>query len=417
MSDKSLKAKTVLTRLEKQRESMGMTRFDISMQTGVPYATITNSFSKQKTLKFNDLYLLSIDLGIPVDNLISEKESDYKSNKDNILYWKEQYPHRYFEDSLLFRIPDKIAISKTLAALSQNLDIPLTLRMDVMNKDINQLKLYIFYHFLSLGDMDSLFIFSLMGKHIRDFFSIPAKGDANTLYDLFMAENLLSISLWGYPYMAVQNLWVSIDQAIPNRYFTKSQFLKEAALNSQTYKRYLEASKESSTPGIETVKRSCSLVGINDIDSAIRSKLPEIPSSSSTSGISFGILPHAIENRALAKNLKTLPYLAMFFDALFSLNYDSLFEIALQINSALNHPYASLRYNSKPAMNSSSAAMLTSPASMKGILHPDIQVDYGSRSYPGNNDLFPQTKSIPSGELNMAKLRRIDFLPDEDEKT
>lgn len=417
MSDKSLKAKTVLTRLEKQRESMGMTRFDISMQTGVPYATITNSFSKQKTLKFNDLYLLSIDLGIPVDNLISEKESDYKSNKDNILYWKEQYPHRYFEDSLLFRIPDKIAISKTLAALSQDLDIPLTLRMDVMNKDINQLKLYIFYHFLSLGDMDSLFIFSLMGKHIRDFFSISAKGDANTLYALFMAENLLSISLWGYPYMAVQNLWMTIDQAIPNRYFTKSQFLKEAALNSQTYKRYLEASKESSTPGIETVKRSCSLVGINDIDSAIRSKLPEIPSSSSTSGISFGILPHAIETRALAKNLKTLPYLAMFFDALFSLNYDSLFEIALQINSALNHPYASLRYNSKPVMNSSSAAMLTSPVSMKGILHPDIQADYGSRSYPGNNDLFPQTKSIPSGELNMAKLRRIDFLPDEDEKT
>ena len=417
MSDKSLDAKTVLNRLEEQRDLMEMTRFDIAIQTGIPYATITNSFSKQTTLKFNDLYLLSIDLGIPVDGLIAEKEPVYAGNKENILYWKEQYQHRDFTDSLIFRIPDKVAIAKTFSALSQDLDVAKNLRINIGSKSIEQLKFYVFYHFLFLGDTDSLFIFNQMADRIRAFFSINTDKQKNTLYDLFQAENLLSISLWGYPYMAIQNLWMKIDEAISNRYATKSQFLKEAALNSQTYKRYLEASKESSSPGSETVKRACYLAGLNDIDATIRSKLPEIPSDSSTSGKQFGILPHPIENKALADNLRTLPYLAMFFDALFSLNYDSLFEIALQINTALNHPYSALRYNPRPASNKDTAAMLASSASAKGILHPDIQDDYGSRSYPNNNDLFVQTKKVPYNGLNMAKLRRVDPVSDDDEET
>ena len=75
----------------------------------------------------------------------------------------------------------------------------------------------------------------------------------------------------------------------------------------------------------------CSLLGIDDIDGAIRSKLPDIPAESSNPYQKAGLIPHEIENDALRNNLKSLPYLAMFFDAFFSLNYNTLLGIYNQI--------------------------------------------------------------------------------------
>ena len=55
--------------------------------------------------------------------------------------------------------------------------------------------------------------------------------------------------------------------------------------------------------------------------------------------MSLGIKPHDIEDNNLKDNLKSLPYLAMFYDCLFALGFDDLKAIAIQIQSSINCGY------------------------------------------------------------------------------
>lgn len=122
-----------------------------------------------------------------------------------------------------------------------------------------------------------------------------------------------------------------VHELIPTRYTSVNAFLKHAGINSQTYNKYLNACTSHASPGTETVLRVCSLLGIDGIDGTIISKLPDIPAESSNPYQKAGLTPHEIENVALRNNLKPLPCLAMFFDAFFSLSYNTLLGIYNQI--------------------------------------------------------------------------------------
>ena len=330
--------KRILDKIDFQRDALGITRNDISLITGIPYSTLINNFQKNKIPKFNELYKISLILGITIDDLLSTDETEHIS-KNNILYWAQYHPRKNFSNTFLKKIPDKIAIARTFKTLSELSEPEAALSYeDLSNKKINQLKFFCFYHSITMNEVDDLFIFQKESERINNFFSNANDKDL-TLHDYIIGQNQLLCSLWSYQYIAVQNLWRHIDSIVPKKFKNLSAFLKETKLNSQTYARYLHAAHEKSTPGTDTVMRACTLLNIEDIDSAIRSYLPQVPNDGYNPLMPLGIKPHDIENNNLKDNLKSLPYLAMFYDCLFALGFDDLKAIALQIQSSINCGY------------------------------------------------------------------------------
>lgn len=327
--DEKLDVAAIMKRIENQQKFLNMTRQDLMAITDIPYATITSCVQKNTLPRFNDLYLISLAIGIPIDTLLSGMTTD-KNLKGDIMWWRphvsQGIPRRY-----LLRFPDKIAISKTIEALVEGVSIfVLSLPTADISKTKEELKAAIFFNLLFMDDIFSIFQFSDMVKEINKFFVVKTD-ETPTIVDYFLANSQMATSLWGYPYLAVQNLWQVVHELIPTRYTSVNAFLKYAGINSQTYNKYLNACTSHASPGIETVLKVCSLLGIDDIDEAIRSKLPDIPSTSSNPYQKAGLIPHEIENAALREHLKPLPYLAMFFDAFFSLSYNTLLEIYNQI--------------------------------------------------------------------------------------
>ena len=318
-----------MKRIENQQKFLNMTRQDLMAITDIPYATITSCVQKNTLPRFNDLYLISLAIGIPIDTLLTGRTTG-ANIMGNIMYWRPHVslgiPRRY-----LLRFPDKVAISKTIAALvEENSPFVLSLPPAEISKSMEELKAAIFFNLLFMDDIFSIFQFADMVKEINKFFVVKSD-EAPTIVDYFLANSQMATSLWGYPYLAVQNLWQVVHELIPTRYTSVNAFLKHAGINSQTYSKYLNACTSHASPGTETVLKVCSLLGIDDIDGAIRSKLPDIPAESSNPYQKAGLIPHEIENDALRNNLKPLPYLAMFFDAFFSLSYNTLLEIYNQI--------------------------------------------------------------------------------------
>ena len=327
--DEKLDVAAIMKRIENQQKFLNMTRQDLMAITDIPYATITSCVQKNTLPRFNDLYLISLAIGIPIDTLLSGMTTD-KNLKGDIMWWRphvsQGIPRRY-----LLRFPDKIAISKTIEALVEGVSIfVLSLPTADISKTKEELKAAIFFNLLFMDDIFSIFQFSDMVKEINKFFVVKTD-ETPTIVDYFLAISQMATSLWGYPYLAVQYLWEVVHELIPTRYTSVNAFLKYAGINSQTYNKYLNACTSHASPGIETVLKVCSLLGIDDIDEAIRSKLPDIPSTSSNPYQKAGLIPHEIENAALREHLKPLPYLAMFFDAFFSLSYNTLLEIYDQI--------------------------------------------------------------------------------------
>ena len=402
-----LNAKTILKRMETQREMMGMTRQDISYLTDIPYSTLTNNFQKHKIPMFDDLYRISLSIGMPVDELVSEDEPAYSLNKDNMLYWKEFIPSHSFSGTFIQAFPDKVALARTFNAMAQKSDPFQTLgHNNHKQKSIDDLRFLCIFHTLTTYEVDSIFLFMKMSQLVNDFFSNTNPDNPLTLYDYRTAQEEMALSLWAFPCMSVQNLFQVINEKFPSKFPNLSAFLKEAKLNSQTYGKYLKASEQSSTPGTDTVYRICKLLDIRDIDNTIRSLLPDIPSESDNVGIPAGILPHAIEDEVLMETLKPLPYLAMFYDCVFSLSYDMLWEIALQIYSALSHPYHLDKMMLGALLKGNGTTMISTGAPY-GILHEDLQLDYKSRTYPGDGNVYIREPKASTVEFNMAKHRRV----------
>lgn len=368
----NLDAKRIIEAIEQQQKALGMTRLDLCALTGIPYATLTSCIQKNKLLRFNDLYLVSLAIGMPVDELTNLPKG-LTNRQDNILYWQKFMPENVDRRFLLY-FPDKVAIAKTIAGFAKESN-PLVLFMPPkeVNKTIADLKFAIFFHMIMMDDFFSVFFQAIMTKEINAFYSVHREEEA-TVIDYFQAHRQMISSLWEYPYLPIQSLWKTVDSTIPSKYPTTSAFLKEAGINSLTYAKYLNAVKEKSSPGTETAYRACSLLDISDIDSLIRSNLPEITETSSNPYRTTGLIPHKIENPVLADNLRSLPYLAMFFDSLFSLNYSTLSDIYHQIQRVAFSPNNSVTSLSK--VNVPSDPSPDNPYEYS-MINPWLEADYG----------------------------------------
>lgn len=371
----SLDAERIINALERQQKILNLSRLDLCSLTGIPYTTITSSLQKGTLLRFNDLYLLSLAIGMPINELLNPENKTDPSRKDNILYW-----HRYMPDGCMKRylalFPDKVALAKAFLPLMENVN-PLTLFLPPrsISKTIDDLRACIFFHLLCMEDVFSAFYISRMVDEINRFYSIQSE-DPLTIIDYFQTQKQITASLWGFPFLAVQKLWEAIDEIIQTKYSSLSAFLKEAGINAVAYSRYLHACSEKSSPSTETVYRVCSMLGIDDIDALIRSKLPPVIGKISITSQKAGILPHRIEFDTLAENLKSLPYFALFMDSFFSLGYDTLLKIYDQIQGMAFRKENSLKAVQKPTLNLSYVSSEDYYYDLSLFLDKGIKEDY-----------------------------------------
>lgn len=340
MGKKTLDVVAILEAIDTQQKLLNMSRQDICALTGIPYSTFTGAIQKKKLPRFNELYLISLAIGLPID-LLLKAPIKFDHDLRNICAWIEYMPKGEIR-RFLVRFPDKVSIAKTFKAFSDGLTsffLLLPPAEEIKNKE--DMKVGSLFNLLSMDEFYSFFSYAHMVDAINDSFGVKHE-ETLCVTDYYNSGKQLAATLWGYPNIAVEYLWKRVEELIPTKYSYTSAFLKDAGINSVTHSRYLNASKEEASPGVETVVKVCSLLGIDDIDGAIRSRLPEIVEKSDNSYQKLGIIPHQIENKSLKENLKSLPYLAMFADMLFNLSYPTIEKIYLEVYKAANtHPKSS----------------------------------------------------------------------------
>lgn len=117
-----LAADTILNRIDKQREFLHLSRNDVASVAGINQLSFINNFKKHKIPKFNDLYRISNALGITFDTLVAEKEPEYLTDKNNVIYWTTLTEKDTLPNSQLMQNSDKNAIVRAFNSLSEGLD-------------------------------------------------------------------------------------------------------------------------------------------------------------------------------------------------------------------------------------------------------------------------------------------------------
>ena len=78
-----LEADKILSRIDKQREMLHLSRNEVASIAGINQLSFINNFKKHKVPKFNDLYRISNAIGITFDSLVAENDPEYLLDKNN----------------------------------------------------------------------------------------------------------------------------------------------------------------------------------------------------------------------------------------------------------------------------------------------------------------------------------------------
>ena len=71
--------------------------------------------------------------------------------------------------------------------------------------------------------------------------------------------------------------------------------------------------------------KAVKLLDIDNVDESIRSRIPEAYDEHTHSNLGSFVNFEPLSNEILKKDLKTIPYLAQFIDAIFSLGFNDLY--------------------------------------------------------------------------------------------
>lgn len=148
-------------------------------------------------------------------------------------------------------------------------------------------------------------------------------------FSLQMAFYEMANSLWLHSYLPVASIWQTIDDKISSRYDFKSNFYKDSGISSRSYSEYQDATTTMASPSTDTMLKILKLLDIDNVDEAIRSRIPETFDAPSLSNISFYVNYEPMTNETLKTTLKTVPSLAQFMNGIFSLGFKDLARIKI----------------------------------------------------------------------------------------
>ena len=344
-----LDADVVLERIETQRMQLGLSRNEVAVQAGILPSTFLSNFKKHKIPMFADLFRIAAALGVPVDALLYgyKCKNDSYEDTNNILYWVTKSGGVPAASSLLMHCSDKTAICKTLQVLNDN-STKGVLSDPLICETSDDLCLSVFISFLRAEEVDAIHIYKCVMKILEEGY-VSRYDYLRPLVTLLMEMQELENCLWDYKHLPVEYLWKEIDKKVKNSsvYSNKTKFLNDSGINSRTYSDYYDATRTKSSPSTETVWKVCALLNLGDLDTRIRSHLPGIGTHLENSTITKLIKTYEIQNDVLKENLKSLPFLAQFFDAIFSLGYGGLNQINKIAAGARITPYSDMMYSTE----------------------------------------------------------------------
>lgn len=344
-----LNADVILERIETQRMQLGLSRNEVAAQAGILQSTFLSNFKKHKIPMFADLFRIAAAIGMPIDTLLYgyKRKNDCYEDPDNILYWLMKSGGVPSATSLLMHCSDKTAICKTIQILSN--DCTEGVLFDPLVSETSEdLRISIFLTFLRAEEVDAIHIYKCVMKILEEEY-VSKYDDLQPLCKLLIQMQELENCLWDYKYLPVEYLWREIDKKVKNSavYSNKTKFLNESGINSRTYSDYYDATRTKSSPSTETVWKVCVLLNLGDLDKRIRSHLPGIGTHLENSTITKLIRTYEIQNEVLKETLKSLPFLAQFFDAIFSLAYGGLSRINKIAASSRVSPYSNMMYSTE----------------------------------------------------------------------
>lgn len=347
MAYNELNADVVLERIETQRMQLGLSRNEVASQAGILPTTFLSNFKKHKIPMFADLFRIAAALGIPIDTLLHgyEHKDDSYDDHQNILHWIMKSGGTPSATSLLMHCSDKTAICKTIQILNDSCTKNV-LSDSLVYETSDDLCLSVFISFLRAEEVDAIHIYNCAMKILEEEY-VSKYDDLQPLCKLVISMQELENCLWDYKHLPVEYLWKEVDKKVKNStiYSNKTKFLNDSGINSRTYSDYYDATRTKSSPSTETVWKACALLNLEDLDKRIRSHLPGIGTHLENSTITKLIMTYEIQNEALKENLKSLPFLAQFFDAIFYLGYGGLNRInRIAVGSRIS-PYSDISYN------------------------------------------------------------------------
>lgn len=94
------------------------------------------------------------------------------------------------------------------------------------------------------------------------------------------------------------------------------------------------------SPSADTMLKILKILDIDNIDEAIRSRIPETFNAPPLNNISFYVNYEPMTNETLKATLKTVPSLAQFMNGIFSLSFKNLARIKNLTDAAVRNPYS-----------------------------------------------------------------------------
>ena len=346
-----LAADTILNRIDKQREFLHLSRNDVASVAGINQLSFINNFKKHKIPKFNDLYRISNALGITFDTLVAEKEPEYLTDKNNVIYWTTLTEKDTLPNSQLMQNSDKNAIVRAFNSLSEGLDAGNLIRNPETAGTSDEYRFCIFYEFLRAEEVDGLFLMSEIIHVLNKAFGV--EDFQISTFSLQMAFYEMANSLWLHSYLPVASIWQTIDDKISSRYDFKSNFYKDSGISSRSYSEYQDATTTMASPSTDTMLKILKLLDIDNVDEAIRSRIPETFDTPSLSNISSYVNYEPMTNETLKITLKTVPSLAQFMNGIFSLGFKDLARIKNLTDAAVRNPYSNFNSDRSTATRTS----------------------------------------------------------------
>ena len=346
-----LEADKILSRIDKQREMLHLSRNEVASIAGINQLSFINNFKKHKVPKFNDLYRISNAIGITFDSLVAENDPEYLLDKNNIVYWLSLTDKETSSSSQLMQNSDKNAIVRAFNSLSKGLDAGNLIRNPESAVTSDEYRFSIFYEFLRAEEVDGLFLMSEIIHVLNKAFGV--EDFQISTFSLQMSFYEMATSLWLHSYLPVAAIWQTIDDRISSRYDFKSQFYKDSGISSRSYSEYQNATTTMASPSTDTMLKVMKLLEIDNIDEAIRSAIPETIEEPPLSSIGFYVNYEPVTDEILKATLKTVPSLALFINGIFSLGFKNLARIKDLTDAAVRNPYSNFNSDKSTATHSS----------------------------------------------------------------
>ena len=316
----------ILSKIDERLSLLSLSRRELSFQADIKEATLLNSYAKEKTPSFQDLYRIANAIGIPFDTLITGEEDDSMGGND-YLYWKKEGEKLFSEngyslspESLMVVFPDKIALTNLLNALSAK------------TGEMDKKRFSIVLRLLSLEQPDLLFFLNMitreyLSKYYRSQFEYRIVSSLCGQFIELMA--MLSSYCFRKRNSVIHNFMKAVDDLIPSSAIrNKTTFQQETGISAVSYRTYMTEREKSLSPSVATIVKAATTLNISSIDKAVRDEVEPLQEQLITNNLMFKntiTLPAAESNTAwlsastILKEIKTVPSFAKFLSQLFFL--------------------------------------------------------------------------------------------------